>query len=256
MPYGAVYLAAAAARPPPLHCHLHLLLACTPPRDTASNAHCSAPFLPFLWAAGGVVKQLLDECGEHVGAYRVFRRGDDVLPGLAMSRSLGDIYAHAVGVTCEPHITCYTLSSRDLFLVFATDGVCDVMSNEEVVDFVERYKQSRDASMSCAEALTLEAQERWKARHNEVGAGCGGKERQRTAGGGTRCNALARQALREAGLAAVPDDACRGRDSTRGRATAAMPACCYGRQFASINASPSLILPARPPAYLPAGHRG
>eukprot|EP00887_Chlorella_sp_A99_P001830 scaffold19.g1830.t1 len=121
-----------------------------------------------IHSAGGVVKQLKDESGELCGAYRVFRRGDDVLPGLAMSRSLGDVYAQAVGVTCEPHVTTYTLSERDLFLVFATDGVCDVMSNEQVVDFIERYKQHRDASTTCAEALTLEAQQRWKAAHEEA----------------------------------------------------------------------------------------
>lgn len=31
-----------------------------------------------------------------------------------------------------------------------------------------RYKSRRDVHVSCAEALTLEAQERWKALHNEV----------------------------------------------------------------------------------------
>ena len=68
-------------------------------------------------SAGGVVSQLRDESGERVGAHRVFRRGDDVLPGLAMSRSLGGLYAHAVGVTNEPVLSTYTLGERDLFLV-------------------------------------------------------------------------------------------------------------------------------------------
>lgn len=48
----------------------------------------------------------------------------------------------AVGVTCEPHVASYTLSDRDLFLVFATDGVCDVMTNDEV-----RLLAGRDAPM-------------------------------------------------------------------------------------------------------------
>ena len=63
------------------------------------------------------MKQLLDESGERVGAYRVFRRGDDVLPGLAMSRSLGDLYAQAVGVSPEPVLNTYSLTERDLFVV-------------------------------------------------------------------------------------------------------------------------------------------
>lgn len=36
-----------------------------------------------------------------------------------MSRSLGDLYAHAVGVTSEPVLSSYTLGERDLFLVGA-----------------------------------------------------------------------------------------------------------------------------------------
>ncbi len=66
--------------------------------------------------------QLRDERGERVGAHRVFRRGDDVLPGLAMSRSLGDLYAHAVGVTNEPVLSTYSLGDRDLFLVSGVIG--------------------------------------------------------------------------------------------------------------------------------------
>lgn len=47
------------------------------------------------------------------------------------------------------------------------------MGNEEAADFVERYRGRRDLHVSCAEALTLEAQERWKALHDEVGVGVG-----------------------------------------------------------------------------------
>lgn len=51
--------------------------------------------------------------------------------------------------------------------MLGTDGLWDIMSNEEVVDFVQRYRNS-PTELTCAEALTLEAQERWKARHEEV----------------------------------------------------------------------------------------
>lgn len=34
-----------------------------------------------------------------------------------MSRSLGDLYAHEVGVSPEPVLNTYTLGERDLFLV-------------------------------------------------------------------------------------------------------------------------------------------
>lgn len=124
--------------------------------------------LKRITACGGVVLQLLGEDGRRQGAYRVFRRGDSVLPGLAMSRSLGDTYAHSVGVTWEPTMSAHTLTSRDLFLVLGTDGLWDVMDDSAAADFVERYRNKRDLGVSCAEALTLEAQERWKAAHDEA----------------------------------------------------------------------------------------
>ena len=37
------------------------------------------------------------------GAPRVFRKNDEV-PGLAVARSIGDILAHEVGVSCEPEV--------------------------------------------------------------------------------------------------------------------------------------------------------
>lgn len=119
-------------------------------------------------ACGGTVQQLRDEQGKPRGAHRVFARGDNVLPGLAMSRSLGDNYAHSVGVTWEPMLSAHSLASRDLFLVLGTDGLWDMMSGDAAADFVHRYRHQRDPNLSCAEALTLEAQERWKAAHNEA----------------------------------------------------------------------------------------
>jgi len=56
--------------------------------------------------------------------------------GLAMTRSFGDLYfkTPAALAIAEPEVTIYSLSDKDLFLVLATDGVYDVLSNQEVVD--------------------------------------------------------------------------------------------------------------------------
>ncbi len=81
------------------------------------------------------------------------------LPRLARQAAPGLPGAHAL----------HLLGARPQIL--ATDGLWDIMANEEAADFVERYRGQRDLHVSCAEALTLEAQERWKALHDEV---CGG----------------------------------------------------------------------------------
>jgi serine/threonine protein phosphatase PrpC len=71
------------------------------------------------------------------------------LPGLAMSRSVGDMCVQPVGVTEEPEIKVFgsDLSSEsinggerklaeDRFIVVASDGIWDRFSNEEVLKYV------------------------------------------------------------------------------------------------------------------------
>ena len=53
--------------------------------------------------------------------------------GLAMSRSLGDAVAHKCGVSAEPELTEHSVDSNDEFLILATDGVFDVLDNQQVV---------------------------------------------------------------------------------------------------------------------------
>ena len=68
---------------------------------------------------------------------------------LAVSRALGDFdYKRVENLPCteqlvsaEPELTCIERSPDDEFLVLACDGIWDVMSNQEVVDFV-RYRLS------------------------------------------------------------------------------------------------------------------
>ena len=62
------------------------------------------------------------------GPKRVWLRSKD-LPGLAMTRSLGDMAATSVGVIAKPEISRYELTERDKILVVASDGLWDRMSN-------------------------------------------------------------------------------------------------------------------------------
>ena len=49
-----------------------------------------------------------------------------------MSRSLGDGLAHSVGVTWEPEIKQLTMQKEDKFIVIASDGVWEFLSNEKI----------------------------------------------------------------------------------------------------------------------------
>jgi len=67
------------------------------------------------------------------GPKRVWLKNKQV-PGLAMTRSIGDMSATSVGVTAEPEIFVFpNLSQNDKFVVIASDGIWDRLSNQEVM---------------------------------------------------------------------------------------------------------------------------
>jgi hypothetical protein len=51
--------------------------------------------------AGGRVESFMDEDGNFIGPKRIWLK-DEMVPGLAMTRSFGDVVASGVGVTSEP----------------------------------------------------------------------------------------------------------------------------------------------------------
>ena len=63
-----------------------------------------------------------------MGPKRVWLPQDDI-PGLAMSRSIGDRIAHSVGVSAEAEIFKYNLYSHDKIIIIASDGVWEFLSN-------------------------------------------------------------------------------------------------------------------------------
>ena len=56
-----------------------------------------------------------------------------------MSRSIGDYISHTVGVSAEPEIKRFNLQPRHKFIVIASDGVWEFLSNEEVGQIVLPY---------------------------------------------------------------------------------------------------------------------
>ena len=68
------------------------------------------------------------------GPLRVWLKNEN-LPGLAMTRSVGDSIAASVGVTWEPEFLEYELDSKDKIVVIATDGVWEFLESVDVLGF-------------------------------------------------------------------------------------------------------------------------
>lgn len=72
--------------------------------------------------AGGKVEALKDDEGRDFGPCRVWNK-EMTAPGLAMSRSIGDSYAHTFGVSCLPEIVKGKISPEDRFIFMGSDGI-------------------------------------------------------------------------------------------------------------------------------------
>ncbi|XP_021739060.1 probable protein phosphatase 2C 72 [Chenopodium quinoa] len=85
---------------------------------------------------------------------------EENIPGLAMSRAFGDFNMKSYGLIAIPEVSHHRLNSEDHFLVLASDGVWDVLSNEEVVSVV----WSAENKEAATEAVTYRARAAWS--HN------------------------------------------------------------------------------------------
>lgn len=92
--------------------------------------------------------------------YRVWLPHDNS-PGLAMARAFGDFCLKNFGVISVPEVTHHRLTERDRFIVLATDGIWDVLSNEEVVGIVS----SASARSFAAKAVVDMAVRAWRLKY-------------------------------------------------------------------------------------------
>ncbi|XP_009800840.1 probable protein phosphatase 2C 65 [Nicotiana sylvestris] len=72
---------------------------------------------------------------EEPSVYRVWMPDQDC-PGLAMARAFGDFCLKDFGLISVPEVYYRKLTEKDEFIVLASDGLWDVLSNDEVIRIV------------------------------------------------------------------------------------------------------------------------
>lgn len=101
-----------------------------------------------------------------VGPTRVWYQYKGDTLGLAMSRSLGDSVVHRFGVSAEPEITEYHLTETDEFVILASDGIWDVVDNNQAIqviqNFISRGNPTSWDQLEAAVWLTKFARARWE----------------------------------------------------------------------------------------------
>lgn len=114
----------------------------------------------------GRVEPMKNLEGESLGPARVWLLSEEV-PGLAMSRSVGDTVAHSVGVSETPEISVHCLLPEDKAIVLASDGLWDTVTNEVAAEVVSRHFMKGTMS-ACAKELVRLAEQQWRRKGESV----------------------------------------------------------------------------------------
>ena len=91
-----------------------------------------------------------------------------------MTRSFGDYVASTVGVISEPEVTCYDVTSgtffanlEDKFMVVASDGLWEFITNEEVLELATPAFVRNNAE-EAVHILESKAVEAWKREDENI----------------------------------------------------------------------------------------
>ena len=107
---------------------------------------------------GGEVKKE-PEYGIDKPIYRVYVK-DECYPGLAMSRSIGDLIASKIGVISDPEIKEYTILDNTKYIIMGSDGIWDVYGKNELVEESKKYYLNSNCENMC-ENIVNKARELW-----------------------------------------------------------------------------------------------
>lgn len=103
--------------------------------------------------AGGRIK------AQKGGCQRVYRGASD-LPGINLSRTLGDAYGQKhCGISAVPEVATRCIALEDEVLLLCSDGIWSVLSPKEAVALVSGF--DRTQATVAAERLAREARSRW-----------------------------------------------------------------------------------------------
>merc|ERR1711998_408310 len=81
-----------------------------------------------------------------------------------MSRSLGDTIVHRSGASAEPETLEHIVDEYDEFMIIATDGVWDVIDNNQAVQMVQNYssKSPKWSPLDASNTICKFARSRWE----------------------------------------------------------------------------------------------
>lgn len=116
--------------------------------------------------SGGRIESYKDNEGRPLGPARVWLKNEQ-FPGLAMSRSIGDLISTRAGIVSTPDVLIHNLEPQDKFLVLASDGVWEFISNDECVQIISNFYFSGKLYEACEQLANI-ATFRWNRQDGNV----------------------------------------------------------------------------------------
>jgi serine/threonine protein phosphatase PrpC len=89
--------------------------------------------------AGGQIRSLPG------GPSRVYFKGKEY-PGISITRAIGDLVSQNIGIVSVPDTMVYDLTENDEFIILATDGIWEFISNQEAVRIVSSSNDAKEAT--------------------------------------------------------------------------------------------------------------
>ena len=121
-----------------------------------------------ILSCGGRIKQFYDKkAKEYIGPERIWLKNSEI-PGLAMSRSIGDSIAHSVGVIPEPEIMRFDFTGNEKFIIIASDGIWEYIDSDECIKIIKEYYENNMDAVGGLNALVKEAFKRWKIEEDNI----------------------------------------------------------------------------------------
>ena len=103
------------------------------------------------------------EMKENNGMIMIYTKNDKCL-GINISRSLGDICGHEIGVSCEPDVFEKELNNEDCFIVIGNNGIWNIMKNNEIIEFIFNKMENNDKN-ECSRLLVEECRKKWEEKN-------------------------------------------------------------------------------------------
>ena len=83
------------------------------------------------------------------------------VPGSAFTRSIGDAVAETVGVYAVPEILVWNLTPDDDYIVIASDGVFEFLSNERVIEMIIASQDNNEGIIDAGKKIVNESYNLW-----------------------------------------------------------------------------------------------